>query len=482
MSRSDYTILMMGLKSQDAVQVRRICGEYEVAVIEPDSLDGHEREQRQAVILCICDIGLFEVIHRWDAGLPVVLVSEVADSRHTIDVMKRGAIECLLSPVKQSDLRRQIEQAMYHADTGPFIKPGRMVVAGSDDGIIGQSSAMLHVYKLLGQAAPKAVNILITGESGTGKELIARAIHSHSPRHDKPFLAVNCAAIPETLLESEMFGHEKGAFTGADKSRAGKFEQSDGGTLLLDEIGDMPLSIQAKLLRVLQDNSFYRLGSSKSMQCDVRVIAATHQDLDELVARKAFRQDLYYRLKVVSIHLPSLREREIDSVLLAHYFVDQLNIEFNTDIRSFSPEAVTALLAYPWPGNIRELENVIKSSLLSARGKVFLVDFLPDHIRRYSPGTPTQPASKSHADHATDLEIWIDHLLSDGSSAGRLHQRGIELFERQLIIAALNRKRGMLGETSKLLGISRTTLRSRIQRYRISLQPYASAGNESDES
>jgi two-component system nitrogen regulation response regulator GlnG len=348
--------------------------------------------------------------------------------------------------------------------------------------IIGQSPAMKEVYKLIGLIAPRDINVLITGESGTGKELVARAILHHSPRRDRPFLAVNCAAIPETLLESELFGHEKGAFTGADMRRIGKFEQCSGGTLLLDEIGDIPLPTQAKLLRVLQDGSFQRLGGTQTIRCSVRILAATHQPLEELIARRQFRQDLYYRLKVASIHVPALREREVDVVLLAHHFVNDCNRQLGTKVRRFAPETLPLLLNYSWPGNVRELENTIKSALVVARGSVLRPESLPMVLRQAGPSAATaaragMDAPANGAPHEDTrllanrggraLRETVAGLLAGTHHTGQLYRQAMELMERAVIRAAVERTRGNMAGAARLLGISRTTLRVKMEQFEL---------------
>jgi two-component system nitrogen regulation response regulator GlnG len=346
--------------------------------------------------------------------------------------------------------------------------------------LVGQSPAMQEVYRQIGLFAPQQINVLITGESGTGKELVARAIVEHSPRSDKPFMAINCAAVPDTLLESELFGHEKGAFTGADRRRIGRFEQCDGGTLLLDEIGDLPPATQGKLLRVLQDRSFQRVGGNETITADVRIVAATHQPLEQMIAERRFRQDLYYRLKVATIHLPALREREVDAVLLAHYFADHIGRQMGSQVRSFDPEAVAALLAYPWPGNVRELENVIRSSLAMARGSMFRLEFLPVHVRAGRAGGNAGGASgdtsksggsaeapvRSTPDTAPPdaIEAWIETMLWQGQPRGeRPFLEAIAQLERVLIRQALSQTGGRLIHAAELLGISRTTLRKKMR-------------------
>jgi two-component system nitrogen regulation response regulator GlnG len=414
---------------------------------------------------------LVELRARWPR-LCAVLIAERARSDQAIEAIKHGAIDYLLKPLRREDLTHHLSNALRisHDMTVPT------VYESSDrdqpvDRIVGQSPAIHEVFKLIGLIAPRDVNVLITGESGTGKELVARAIYHHSRRKDRPFLAVNCAAIPETLLESELFGHEKGAFTGADIRRIGKFEQCSSGTLLLDEIGDLPLPTQAKLLRVLQDGTFQRLGGSETIHCDVRILASTNQPVEQMIAERRFRQDLFYRLKVASIHLPSLRDRDVDVVLLAHYFVRRFNPEIGSSVQKFSPEVISAFLSYPWPGNVRELENVIKASLVVARGSVFQLEFLPEQIRACSRGAapgPQLPSPTSPLDsREADLRGLCARLLDHEQFHGQLYERVVGSAEREVIRACLAHANGQLAPAARLLGITRTTLRKKMRELNI---------------
>lgn len=462
-----HMVLAIGLDTRTLDQIAEVCVQMHAAMSR-FTLPDEVTNVAEHAALALCQIQHFQELHDRFPQLPVIVVASVADSRLTIEAMKRGAIECLVTPIQPDILQEHLAEAMQAAADLVAHPHQRMFIQGADDGIIGQSPAMLNVYKLLGLIAPRQVNVLLTGESGTGKEIIAQAIHKHSRRADKPFLAINCAAIPETLLEDELFGHEKGAFTGADHQREGKFEQADGGTLLLDEIGDMPLATQVKLLRVLQNHNFTRLGGSKIINCDVRIIAATHQPLEQLIETKRFRQDLYYRLKVATIHLPPLRMREVDAVLLAHYFVDSLNNSFGTHISKFSPDAIATILSYDWPGNIRELENAIKASLLVARGTVFKAEFLPEHIR-LARVTGSKIESSPQTSSFGQLEQLITQSLADTSQHGQVRQNIIDSVDKLLIVQALNQSHGQLQQTAKLLGISRTTLRQRMAKLGINL-------------
>jgi two-component system nitrogen regulation response regulator GlnG len=325
------------------------------------------------------------------------------------------------------------------------------------DRIVGRSPAMQEMCKLLGRLAPQDVNVLILGESGAGKELVARALYQHSPRADKPFLAINCAALPEALLESELFGHEQGAFTGAHRRRIGKFEQCDGGTLFLDEIGDMSAPLQAKMLRVLQDQRFERLGSNETLRTQVRVLAATNKGLEEEVAAGRFRKDLYYRLKVVTLAVPPLRARPEDVAELAHYFLFRFNRELNLDLRGISPEALELLQAYPWPGNVRELQSVLKQAMLHATGRLLLPEFLPPELRQA--GRPPAPAAAPGPD--SDLGALIESALREPE--GKVYERVIESVERVLLTRVLRQTHGHQARASDLLGLNRATLRTKLR-------------------
>ncbi len=466
------TVLLITEDRGIAQKVRDACRELEANLTHLGTLKEAANELAGAPAnLILCDYSTFEAVREQLPRACVLLYTEPADSEQAIEAIKRGALDYLVTPIETKILAQHIGAALrisrdIHVPA-VYEKPDDDVAV---ERIIGQSPAMREVYKLIGRIAPRDVNVLITGESGTGKELVARAIQHHSPRKDQPFLAINCAAIPETLIESELFGHEKGAFTGAALRRIGKFEQCDGGTLFLDEIGDIPLATQAKLLRVLQDNSFQRLGGTELITSNVRIIGATHQPLETLIDEKRFRQDLYFRLKVASIDVPPLREREVDAVLLAHQLVRRYNRSLGADIRSFSPDVLPVLLKYPWPGNVRELENAIKAALVVARGSVMRLEFLPDHIRKaVRPGSSDVAAAEhlTAGPPADEARLVAEKLASQPALAGKLHQTATATVEREIIRVCLARTRGQLAPAAKMLGISRTTLRKRIAQYGI---------------
>jgi two-component system nitrogen regulation response regulator GlnG len=318
---------------------------------------------------------------------------------------------------------------------------------------------MQEVYKAIGRAAPQDVTVLILGESGTGKELVARALYHHSRRQDGPFLALNCAAIPETLLESELFGHERGAFSGADRRRIGKFEQANRGTLFLDEIGDMAPATQAKVLRLLQEQQFERLGGAETIRTDVRLLAATNKDLRAMVAAGGFREDLYYRLNVFAIRLPPLRERLEDLPLLVEHFVQRANRELAKGVRSVTPEAIRSLEQYDWPGNVRELQNTIKQALLHTTGSVLTLDSLPLSVRKGAPPEPTAPTAP--ASGVGELAQWIHSLLRSGQPD--IYRKVSLEVDRVILEAALRYVGGNQVQASDLLGIARSTLRTKLR-------------------
>ena len=328
---------------------------------------------------------------------------------------------------------------------------------------------MQEVYKAIGRVAPQDVTVLLLGESGTGKELVARAIYQHSKRAAGPFLAINCAAIPDALLESELFGHERGAFTGADRQRVGKFEQADGGTLFLDEIGDMSPPTQAKVLRLLQEQEFERVGGNETIRADVRVVAATNQNLPAMVAAGKFRQDLFYRLNSFTITLPPLRERPGDVPLLVNYFLAAANRKLGKAVRGIDPAALAALEGYSWPGNVRELENAIRYAVVQAVGEVLTLDCLPAAVR----GGPPAPAATG-----LDVAALVADLLRVGST--EVYRQVTQAIDRVVLSAVLEHARGNQKQASDLLGISRTTLRAKLQALGLGVERQLRPTDETD--
>jgi two-component system, NtrC family, nitrogen regulation response regulator GlnG len=386
---------------------------------------------------------------------PVIFVTAHGTTDTAIEAMKGGAFDYLVKPVDLDRISQVLDRAFAAARLmrAPAMLPSEDVA----DRIVGHSLVMQEMCKAIGRIAPQDVNVLILGESGTGKELVARALYQHSRRSDQPFLAVNCAAIPETLLESELFGHEQGAFTGATRRRIGKFEQCSGGTLFLDEIGDMTPGIQAKMLRVLQDQRFERVGGSETLHTHARILTATNQDLPKLVADGRFRKDLYYRLNAVTIQVPPLRDRREDVAELAHYFLFRFNRELKLDLRAFAPETLQILEAFSWPGNVRELQGVIKKAMLTASGHMLAPEFLPDYLHQ-APPVEAAPAAPG----TLDLHAWIEARLSEGQSG--LYEKYIEAVERILFPVVLRHTHGHQTQASEVLGLSRVTLRHKLRK------------------
>lgn len=397
---------------------------------------------------------VYQRIREIDARIPVIFITATTAADTAIAAMQQGAYDYLFKPLDPQQLRRVVSQALQLARLmhEPAVVAQTLPPDDTGDAIIGCCPAMLEVYKAIGRVARQNVTVLITGESGTGKELVARAIYQHGSRSRAPFHAINCAAIPENLLESELFGHEKGAFTGADRRRIGKFEQCNGGTLFLDEIGDMPLGMQTKILRVMQDQKFERVGGEETIQTDVRLIAATHRNLKTWSAEGKFRADLYYRLSVFTIALPPLRERGDDVIMLVRQYLRRFNRELSREISEIAPETLERLRGYSWPGNIRELQSVLKQSLLQAVGSVLIPAFLPDG---FGDGDSTPRESSAQAT-GFQFEPFLRERLEAG--ADDLYAEAHRQLDRILLPLALEFTGGNQRSTARLLGIARQTL------------------------
>ena len=396
----------------------------------------------------------------------VILMTAFGTTETAIEAMKFGAFDYILKPFDIPQMRGLVERAL---GVSRMMKkmvsyPDRPEAEVAGEAIVGSSPAMQPIYKMIGQVAPTGVTVLLRGESGTGKELVARAIYHHSDRADKPFLPVNCAAIPETLLESELFGHEKGAFTGALTRRIGKFEQCNGGTLFLDEIGDMTPATQAKILRVLKDQQFERLGGAERITADVRLIVATNKDLEKAMRDGSFRQDLYYRLKVVTLHLPPLHERPEDIPELVRYFLQRFGQQINRNVKDIAPRALEKLMRHHWPGNVRELENGVQRALVVAKGNTVLAeDFYLEGLEQEISGPEKQ------MDFEERLQLLMEPVFKELAEHSKrsLDADLMSAVEKILIKRALREKKGNQVQAAILLGISRNTLRSKIERYRI---------------
>ncbi|HTM48153.1 MAG TPA: sigma-54 dependent transcriptional regulator [Bryobacteraceae bacterium] len=381
---------------------------------------------------------LLSLIRRQNAHAPVVVMTAFGTVESAVEAMKSGATDFLLKPFSLDHLTAVVQKALEVRalrDENRQLKEelGRRY---EFDNIKGRSAPMQEIFSTIERVAPTRATVLLAGESGVGKDLIARAIHFHSPRRDRPFVKINCTAIPENLMESELFGYEKGAFTGAAVSKPGKFEQADSGTVMLDEIGDVPPSIQVKLLRVLQEREFERLGSNKTLHTDVRVIAATNQDLRAALEQGTFREDLYYRLNVVPISIPPLRERRDDIPFLAEHFVRSIGAENGRPAHSLTDAAIKKLTDYHWPGNVRELQNVIERALVLSTGETLDAD----DIR-----LETSPRPRPQSG---------DHMLPEGMT--------LDEYEQSIIREALQRADGNKSQAARLLGLTRNALRYRL--------------------
>lgn len=447
-------------------------GEVKVVTASSAAEGLRELEQRSpdAVILDVLLPGgrgleVFAEIQEIDSRLPVIFITGGGTSSTAIEAMQQGALDYLTKPLDLAEMRLLVDKAfrIRNAMVETIeIDPASPDEVSPGDAMIGRCPAMQVVYKAIGRVAAQNVTVLIRGESGTGKELIARALYQHSDRSKAPFLAVNCAAIPENLLESELFGHEKGSFTGAERMHIGKFEQCNGGTLFLDEIGDMAPPLQSKLLRILQEQRFERIGGTQTIQTDVRVIAATNRDMEQMVHENQFRGDLYYRLNGYSINLPPLRERGNDLLLLIEHFLAAATRDLKTEVRSVAPDAMEVMQRYSWPGNIRELQSVIRQAVLDTTGPVLFADALP-HVVHGITTTGFVPPSTPEA----CWEAFILERLDENPDS--LYDETIEAVEKKLITLVLRETKGNQGEASKLLGITRTTLRSKIRKLGIAI-------------
>jgi two-component system nitrogen regulation response regulator GlnG len=404
---------------------------------------------------------VYQGIRQIDARIPVIFVTMAKTADTAIEAMKQGAYDYLFKPLDLHQLRRVVGEAVEVARRmrAPAVVTETPPDPDVEGAILGGCPAMREVYKAIGRVAGQEVAVLITGESGTGKELVARAIYQHSPRAKAPFLALNCAAIPENLLESELFGHEKGAFTGADRRRIGKFEQCNGGTIFLDEVGDMPLALQAKILRLLQEQVFERVGGNETVRTDVRLIAATHRDLKADAAEGKFRADLFYRLSVFTIHLPPLRERGEDLTMLVQHYLRRFSRELGREVREIAPEALERLRSYSWPGNIRELQSVLKQALLRASGTVLLPTFLSDPLDA-SDATTLTAMPQPPGEHLR-LEAFIRQRL--GPDASDLYAETHSQVDRLLLPLVLEYTQGNQHQAARLLGLARQTLRLKLR-------------------
>jgi len=467
--------------------IRSACKQVGAEVIAAESAEaGLEllRKHKPDVLLLdvllpgVTGLELFDRVRKLDERVPVIFMTASGESDTAIEAMMLGALDYLMKPLDVARIKVLIEQALEirRLMETPVELPKSEL---GDSEMIGRSAPMLEVYKAVGRVAPQTVTVLIRGESGTGKELIARAIYQHSDRRGKPFLAVNCAALSETLLESELFGHEKGSFTGADHRRIGKFEQCNGGTIFLDEVGDMAPLSQAKLLRLLQEQRFERVGGNETIKTDVRIIAATNRDLETMTANSTFRSDLYYRLNGFSIRVPPLRERGDDLLLLIEAILSRFSRDLGKPLQRVSPEALKILVEYPWPGNVREMQSMLRKALLNLSGPVLVPEFLPEEVRAGTAAAHSETAGGTGTGLPSDLSTLLKARLASGSD--NLYADALEFMERYIVTSVLQTTGGNQSKAAKLLGITRGSLRNKTHTLGIKIGQVVSSGSESDD-
>lgn len=417
-------------------------------------------------------LDVFGELRRRNPRCLIIFITGHGTTDTAIEAMKLGAYDYLVKPLDAEQLLQLVNQALSVSRlmNVPATLDEGSAPEGAPDRLIGNGAAMQTICKQIGRVALQDVNVLITGENGTGKELVARVIYNHSRRNQAPFLAVNCSTVSESLLESELFGHERGAFAGADRRRIGKIEQAQGGTVLLDDISDIPLNTQAKLLRLLQERTFERLGGSESLTADVRVIATTDRDIDSMIEAGSFRKDLYYRLRDVTIPLPPLRERADDIAGLAYYFMFRFNKQLGTAVQSIAPEAIKLLESYSWPGNVRELRSVIREALIVSGGSAILADFLPAALHQ-EPSDEEEPDSSGApvGNIAWDsLREFVEEAIAKGEKD--IYRRAIECFDRLIIARVMDCAGGQQNRTAEILGLSRVTLRAKLRHLEMSVE------------
>ena len=428
-----------------------------------DLLVALEKDQPEIIISDIRMPGmdgleLLQRIHADHPDMPIIITTAHSDLDSAVAAYQSGAFEYLPKPF---DLEELVDVARRGISFANEQKVSSEVAQSPQSEIIGEAPAMQEVFRAIGRLSNSNITVLINGESGTGKELVAQALHKHSPRRNNKFIALNMAAIPHDLIESELFGHEKGAFTGAAQRREGRFEQANGGTLFLDEIGDMPAEAQTRLLRVLADGEFYRVGGHTAVKVNVRIIAATHQNLETLVAENRFREDLYHRLNVIRVHLPRLADRREDIPELMQHFFHSAAKELEMEPKSLSPEAEEFLYSLPWPGNVRQLENICRWLTVMAAGREVLLSDLPPELR----SEQSDKDQRVSGDWQTMLRKWADKEL--GAGRADILSSAIPDFERTMIEAALAYTAGRKKDAAQLLGWGRNTLTRKLQEYSI---------------
>ena len=438
----NYLVVLEELLSEEGYEVLTAsCGSEALNIIENTPVQTVLSDIKMPAMT---GIELLDRITAIDPDLPVILMTAYAEVDQAVAAMKKGALDHIQKPFDNKDVKRAVARGLERRSLIQNIRRLESELGSAWGNIIGKSKEMENVFALMKKVADTPTTVLVCGESGTGKELIARALHRASSRSGAPFVSINCGAIPENLLESELFGHEKGAFTGAVGLKQGKFEFADRGTLFLDEVGEMSLSLQVKLLRVLQEHEFQRVGGNKDVQVDVRIIAATNKDLQEEVASGRFRSDLFFRLNVVRIDVPPLRERKADIPVLVAHFVSKFRERLGRSVRDVDPEVVDALYRYGWPGNVRELENVIERAVVLCRGGAITPDDLPAEIRGALAGA-------ANLDTLISLEKGLSETL--------------DAVEEQMIREALKKSDNIQAQAAKILGVSRSNLQYKMKKY-----------------
>lgn len=437
----------------------------------PDAESGMNEMMHRNFDAVVCDLSVgafkgFEFlkeVHRSHPRIPFIGVAAASDTRSAIEAVKAGAFDFLSKPLGLNDVRRVLREAIECSRKGsePVAIDPKNEFEEESDTLVGNSRAMLDVYKALGRLSPTPVTVMIRGETGTGKELVARALFQHGHRAHRPFITVNCAAIPDNLLESELFGHEKGSFTGATATRIGKFEQANNATLFLDEIGDLNHALQAKLLRVLQEKRFQRVGGSNEIAVDARIIAATHRPIERMIAEGEFREDLFYRLNVATIKLPPLRDRTGDIPLLVSFFLKRFSRELGLPPVTISRSALACLESSRLPGNVRQLQNLVRKALLMSRGYAIDRPVVEELLAETAPGETGKSG-------LTSLREWCRELISEAANGadGEAHRLAIETVEALLLEEALKKSGGNVTRASEWLGLSRLTVREKAKKYR----------------
>lgn len=447
-------------------------------VLAENGEDAVIKAQEQNISIAILDVNMpkksgleaLRAIKENDPTILVLMITAHGNLSDAVEAVREGAFNYIEKPVKDSHLRDLVERASktYQAVQDVALSSPTLKLENGQE-FVGHSRQMKNVFSLVQRLANVSTSVLIRGENGTGKELVASAIHHYGPRKEKKFVAVNCGAIPENLMESELFGHEKGAFTGANARHIGKFQFAEGGTLFLDEVGELPLAMQVKLLRVLQERSFTPVGSNREIRCDVRIIAATNRDLEKMVREGTFRQDLFYRLNVMPISLPALRDRVDDIPSLVTHFIQKFNKLHGRDIRGINAEGMNCLKKHSWPGNIRELENAIERAFVMELGNELTLQSLPEHISGISPEDALHSSSNSSSSAMSESD---DDFHPEVQAAGIDFQQEKEEFERQFIISALRRFGGRINQTVAHANIPKNTLLRKIRKYDIKPQEY----------